>query len=87
MGVYNWGIYIGYSLSYALGNFIVDADIDGKGWRWVFWIAAIPGFIVGPLILFTVKEPAGKVRKERASLKIAVSGINASFEASFVTHF
>ncbi|CAB4043956.1 spinster homolog 1-like, partial [Paramuricea clavata] len=77
MGVYNWGIYIGYSLSYALGNFIVDANIDGKGWRWVYWIAAIPGFIVAPMILFTVKEPVGKVKKERTSINITVSVIKA----------
>ncbi|XP_028410997.1 uncharacterized protein LOC114533625 isoform X2 [Dendronephthya gigantea] len=73
MGVYNWGIYIGYSLSYALGNFIVDANIDGKSWRWVFWIAAIPGFIVAPMIFFSVKEPVGKVKKERPSINMAVS--------------
>jgi MFS family permease len=34
MGVYNWGIYTGYSLSYALGNFITDANINNQGWRW-----------------------------------------------------
>lgn len=73
MGVYNWGIYIGYSLSYALGNFIVDANIDGKSWRWVFWIAAIPGFIVAPVIFFTVQDPVGIVTKERISINTAVS--------------
>ena len=57
IGVYNWGIYIGYSMSYALGNFITTADIGGKSWRWVFWIAGIPGFFVGFLMLFTVREP------------------------------
>jgi len=34
MGIYNWGIYTGYSLSYALGNFITDANINNQGWRW-----------------------------------------------------
>ena len=34
MGVYNWGIYTGYSLSYALGNFVTDANINNQGWRW-----------------------------------------------------
>lgn len=34
MGVYNWGIYTGYSLSYTLGNFITDANINNQGWRW-----------------------------------------------------
>lgn len=63
LGVYNWGIYIGYSMAYAFGNFITQADIDGKGWRWVFWIAAIPGFVLGLLMLLTLKEPA---RSERA---------------------
>ena len=73
MGVYNWGIYIGYSLSYALGNFIVGANIDGKGWRWVFSISAIPGFIVAPLIFFTIKERAGKIRTGQSFVNIAVS--------------
>ena len=57
VGVYNWGIYIGYSMSYAFGNFITEANIDGKGWRWVFWIAAMPGFVLGILIILTLKEP------------------------------
>ena len=34
LGIYNWGIYIGYSLSYALGNFITDADINGRVGRY-----------------------------------------------------
>ena len=45
-------------MAYAFGNFITQADIDGKGWRWVFWIAAIPGFVLGLLMLLTLKEPA-----------------------------
>lgn len=74
MGVYNWGIYIGYSLSYALGNFIVDANIDDKGWRWVYWIAAIPGFLIGPLIFFTVKDPVRRESKHQpASINRPVS--------------
>ena len=28
LGVYNWGIYIGYSMSYAFGNFITKANIN-----------------------------------------------------------
>jgi MFS family permease len=26
-------------------------------WRWVFWIVAIPGFIVGALLFFVLREP------------------------------
>ncbi|ELU06601.1 hypothetical protein CAPTEDRAFT_220111 [Capitella teleta] len=57
LGVYNWGIYMGYSLSYAVGNFITKADIMGLGWRWVWFMSAIPGLLLGPLIFFSVKEP------------------------------
>lgn len=51
-------------MAYAFGNFITQADIDGKGWRWVFWIAAIPGFVLGPLMLLTLKEPARSEKPE-----------------------
>lgn len=30
LGVYNLGIYMGYSMSYAFGDFITQADILGK---------------------------------------------------------
>ena len=52
-GIYNWGIYIGYSMSYALGNEVTVA----LNWRWVFYIAAFMGFAIAPLILFGVREP------------------------------
>lgn len=70
LGVYNWGIYIGYSMAYAFGNFITQANIDGKGWRWVFWIAAIPGFVLAIVMLFTLKEPA---RSEKGDIKSVIT--------------
>ncbi|GCB84383.1 hypothetical protein scyTo_0024926, partial [Scyliorhinus torazame] len=30
MGFYNWGIYAGYSLSYAVGNYVTRANILGQ---------------------------------------------------------
>ena len=51
-------------MAYAFGNFITQADIDGKGWRWVFWIAAIPGFVLGLVMLLTLKEPARSERPD-----------------------
>ena len=30
LGIYNWGIYVGYSMSFAVGNFITDANILGQ---------------------------------------------------------
>ncbi len=52
LGVYNWGVYIGYSLAFAF-NFILLAI----GWRWTFWISALPGFVLGVIVIATVKEP------------------------------
>uniref|UniRef100_UPI00398E9CB3 MFS-type efflux pump MSMEG_3705-like n=1 Tax=Pristiophorus japonicus TaxID=55135 RepID=UPI00398E9CB3 len=61
MGFYNWGIYAGYSLSYAVGNYVTRANILGQGWRWAFFLSAIPGFIVSVVLLLTVREtPPGK---------------------------
>ncbi|RXM94623.1 Protein spinster-like 1 [Acipenser ruthenus] len=57
MGFYNWGIYTGYSLSFAVGNYITRANIMGLGWRWTFFICGIPGFLVSLVVLITVKEP------------------------------
>ena len=51
--VYYWGIYIGYSLAYAIGNGIAEV----LNWRWVFFVSGLAGLVVAPLILLTVREP------------------------------
>ncbi|XP_053380034.1 uncharacterized protein LOC123546771 [Mercenaria mercenaria] len=66
LGIYNWGIYMGYSMSYALGNLITAADINGQGWRWSFFISGIPGIAVGILMLITLKEPERKNASKEA---------------------
>ncbi|XP_051893078.1 probable galactarate/D-glucarate transporter GarP isoform X2 [Pristis pectinata] len=65
IGFYNWGIYAGYSLSYAVGNYVTRANILGQGWRWTFFLSAIPGFIVSAILLLTVREvPSRKGRDD-----------------------
>lgn len=61
MGVYYFGIYIGYSLAFAIGNSI-DETI---GWRWVFFISGIAGIVVAPIVLFTVREPKRTIDKHK----------------------
>ncbi|KAL4218887.1 hypothetical protein ACF0H5_021475 [Mactra antiquata] len=66
LGIYNWGIYMGYSMSYALGNIITAADINGQGWRWAFFISGMPGIVLGVLMLITLKEPDRKNASKEA---------------------
>ncbi|KAL3872099.1 hypothetical protein ACJMK2_040053 [Sinanodonta woodiana] len=70
LGIYNWGIYMGYSMSYAIGNFITVANINGQGWRWTFIISGIPGIVLGLLIFFTIKEPERKTADGSTDNKI-----------------
>ena len=35
MGIYNFGIYFGYSMSYAFGNFLYEANIMGEVRPWI----------------------------------------------------
>ena len=54
-----FGIYIGYSLAFSIGNGIVEV----LNWRWVFFISGLAGIAVAPIVLFTVKEPQRTVAK------------------------
>lgn len=77
LGVYNWGIYMGYSLSYAIGNFITEANINGQGWRWTFFICGIPGLLFGLLIMFSMKEPQRKSNKNEIQTP-SIQGANTT---------
>jgi MFS family permease len=45
-------------LGLALGPLIATQLMTVvPSWRWVFWIVAIPGFVVGALLFFVLREP------------------------------
>jgi MFS family permease len=45
-------------MGFALGPIIATQLLDVvPSWRWVFWICAIPGFIVGLMLYFHLREP------------------------------
>ncbi|XP_035709150.1 uncharacterized protein LOC118436091 isoform X2 [Folsomia candida] len=58
MSLFNWGIYIGYGLSYTVGNYVTDANILDKGWRASYMVSGIPGIILAVIFLFTAIEPS-----------------------------
>jgi len=49
----------GFALfGFALGPIIATQLLDVvPSWRWVFWIVAIPGFVVGALLFYYLREP------------------------------
>jgi MFS family permease len=45
-------------MGFALGPIIATQLLTVvPSWRWVFWICAIPGFVVGALLYFHLREP------------------------------
>jgi MFS family permease len=45
-------------MGFAIGPIIATQLLNVvPSWRWVFWICAIPGFIVGVLLYFHLREP------------------------------
>ena len=45
-------------MGFALGPIIATQLLQVvPSWRWVFWICAIPGFVVGVLLYFHLREP------------------------------
>jgi MFS family permease len=55
--VYNWGIFIGMGVSYAVGGLENSEHTNSKMWRYVLYFMAVPGTFAAFLFLFTVKEP------------------------------
>lgn len=52
LGFYNWGVYLGYSLTFVL--VIAEKKL---GWKAVYFIAGSPGILIGILILLTIRDP------------------------------
>lgn len=63
LGIYYFGIYIGYSLAFAIGNGIDQV----LGWRWVFFLSGIAGIVVAPVLFLVVREPTRTVTKDAAA--------------------
>ncbi|MDB5687351.1 MAG: transporter, partial [Rhizorhabdus sp.] len=60
IGIWYLSSGIGLALAFFVGGQIVQA----AGWRWAFLAAGIPGLLLAPLLLFTVREPKRGARDE-----------------------
>ena len=63
-------------LGLALGPLIATQLLTVvPSWRWVFWIVAVPGFVVGILLFFVLREP----RDTQAGRLIGATETNANW--------
>ena len=72
LGIYNWGIYLGYSLAFTIGNQISKA----LNWRWVFYICGMIGIVVSPFLVVTIRE-----HPKKKDLRPETSIVNEEKEA------
>jgi len=49
--------YLSSGIGLAIAFFVGGAIVQSHGWRWAFFAAGIPGLMLAPLLLLTVREP------------------------------
>ena len=69
LGIYNWGIYLGYGAAFAIGNQVAEK----LSWHWVFYIGGLLGVAIAPLLLCTVREPKRQINDAQRKKQIASS--------------
>ena len=57
VGVFNLGAPLGTIVGLVIAGYVAEADLWGLGWRAPFYLFAIPGIILGILVLFTRDYP------------------------------
>ncbi len=72
LGVFNLGQPLGSILGIVLAGVVAKADIFGTGWRGPFYLFAIPGVILGILVLFTKDYPTVSIRYGGEGRKLSV---------------
>ena len=72
LGVFNLGQPLGSILGIVIAGVVAKADIFGFGWRGPFYLFAIPGVILGILVLFTKDYPTVSIRYGGEGRKLSV---------------
>lgn len=79
LGIFNWGVYFGYGLSYAVGNFITAENIADMGWRWSYIVTGMMGVVATLFFFLVVKEPPRSSQAEvRSVAQLADNPITTS---------
>ncbi len=61
LGVFNLGQPLGSILGIVLAGTLAQADLFGMGWRAPFYVFAVPGAILGIMVLFTRDYPTTEI--------------------------
>eukprot|EP01084_Bolivina_argentea_P036501 67535_1 len=64
LGIYNWGIYTGYSLAYGVANLLTEKT----NWRTVWWVFGFSG-LVWTLFVLMIPKPHFKERRNSANIQ------------------
>jgi len=72
LGVFNLGQPLGSILGIVIAGVVAKADIFGFGWRGPFYLFAIPGVLLGILVLFTKDYPTVSIRYGGEGRKLSV---------------
>mmetsp|Transcript_30800 Transcript_30800/g.49404 ORF Transcript_30800/g.49404 Transcript_30800/m.49404 type:complete len:504 (-) Transcript_30800:191-1702(-) len=62
LGIYNWGIYTGYSLAYGIANYLTDVT----SWRTVWWTFGFSGCV---WCVFVLLIPKPHIRRKSSSIQ------------------
>ena len=65
IGIWYLSSGIGLAIAFIVGGMIVQT----VGWRWAFVAAGVPGLVLAPILLLTVREPARGAHDEPAALE------------------
>ncbi len=61
-GIFSWGVYVGYGLTFVFGDYVAPADVLGYGWRSVYVLGCAWGIPIG-IVIFLYTDPRSKLAK------------------------
>ncbi len=69
IGIWYLSAGIGFAIAFFAGGMIVEA----YGWRWTFVLAGVPGLLLAPILLLTLREPVrGQMDKAETELSTSL---------------
>ena len=68
-GIFSWGVYIGYGLTFTIGNYFGFTTMFGfDGWRVAFVVGCAPGIFIA-FLLFFAKDPRNRSKPVEGEVK------------------